>query len=232
MIIFNNIYKEFYWLLLFLAIIFFYISKTNPNILLAIVIIILISYYLYMYLNNLSEKKEIDINKNEISIMKDIADRKEMYTENYYVKIFPKNIKYLFNDDNLMNIITNIRFVKKFDKAKYTDIILYTEKLMKIYIYILSDRYDAETYIQNFMDIRYSILEIFYSLIIVVPDKLNHAYGLDTYKEINKSTNDFLIYSRKMLKTLENYAKIEKGIKYIQDNKYRAYNTLNKHIMP
>jgi hypothetical protein len=73
---------------------------------------------------------------------------------------------------------------------------------------------------------------IFYSLIIVVPDKLNHVYGLDTYKEINKSTNDFLIYSRQMLKTLKNYAKIEKGIKYIQDNKYRAYNTLNNHIMP
>jgi hypothetical protein len=185
-----------------------------------------------MYLNNLSEKKEIDTNKNEISIIKDVADRKEIYTENYYIKNFPKNIKYLLNNDTLMNIITNIRFIKKFDKAKYTDIILYTDKLMKIYIYILSDRYDAETYIPIFMDIRYSILEIFYSLVIVVPGKLNHVYGLDTYEEINKSTNDFLIYTRQMLKTLENYGKIEKGIKYIQDNKYRAYNTLNKHIMP
>lgn len=232
MILFNNIYKEFYIILIILSIIFYYISKINQNKLLALIVIILIIYYVYIYLNDISIKKEDDIEKNEISIIKDVIGRKEISNENYYIKKFPKNIKYLINDDNLMNIITNIRFVRKFDNAKYTDIILLMDTFMKIYIYILSDRYDAEVYIPIFMDIRYSILEILYSLIIVVPDKLKHIYGLDTYKEINKSIEEFLKYSRNMLTILENYGKIGKGIKYIQDNKYRPYNILESHKMP
>ena len=131
-----------------------------------------------------------------------------------------------------MKIITNLRFIRKFDNAKYTDIINLMDKIMKIYIYILSDRYGADIYIPIFMDIRYNILEILYSLIIVVPDKFKHIYGLNSYSEINKSIEEFLKYSRHMLKILENYGKLNKGIIYIQDNKYRPYNSLENNRVP
>lgn len=236
MIIFDNIYKEYYAILLFLAIFFYYISSINQQKILALIVIIILGYYLYNYLDNLSQKRENDISKNNISISQDIQDRikitDEVSNENFYIKNYPKNIKYLLKNKDLMNIITNLRFVRKFDKTKYTDIIVIMDNFIKIYIYILSDRYDADAHIPIFMDLRYNILEILYSLYIVVPDKMNHAYGLDPYSEIKKSTEEFLIYSRDMINTLEKYGKIEKGLKYIQDNKYRASNTLTEHIMP
>ena len=35
-----------------------------------------------------------------------------------------------------------------------------------------------------------------------------------------------------MLKILENYGKLNKGIIYIQDNKYRPYNSLENNRVP
>ena len=232
MILFDNIYVEFYIILIILAIFYYYISSINQSKILALIVIIIIFYYIYVYLNNLSSIRQNDITKNDISITKDVINRKEISNENFYIKNFPKNIKYLLKDNNLMNIVTNLRFIRKFDNAKYTDLINLMDKFMKIYIYILSDRYDAYTYTPIFMDIRYNILEILYSLIIVVPDKFKHIYGLNSYKEIDKSIEEFLKYSRHMLKILENYAKLNKKKLYIQDYKYRPYNSLENNRMP
>ena len=71
-----------------------------------------------------------------------------------------------------MDILFNIRFIKKFDKTRYSNMIIYMDKLMKIYIYILADRYDINIYLPIFTDTKNSIIEIFYSLIFVVPNKI------------------------------------------------------------
>lgn len=129
-----------------------------------------------------------------------------------------------------MDIIININFTKKFDKEKYTNIILYMDKLMKIYMYILSDRYSIYIYMPIFIELRNKIIEIFYSLYVIIPQKLTHTYGFETYDEIKKSLNNFKIYSKEMITIIEKYGKINKNILYIEDTKYKPYNVIKNNI--
>mgnify|MGYP001145820638 CR=1 FL=1 len=96
-------------------------------------------------------------------------------------------------------------------------------KLMKIYIYILSDRYDVYEYIPIFNDIKNDIFEILYSLVFVVPERFKHIYGFNPTEEIEKSLNDFRIKVANMLIVLDNYGKLGKDKKYLDIHIYSPY---------
>ncbi len=232
MIIFDNVINEIYILIILLALLFSFLSATKSNYLIVIIIIILLSYGLYTYIQQLSEFKDKSLQYKNNTLDNDIKERLETNEKIFFIDIFPKQVKYLKKNDELIKIVTNLRFTIKFNKTRYSDIIINMNKLMKIYIYILSNRYDPVQYIPIFVDIRENIIEILYSLIIVIPNKLRHTYGVDTYKEINNSIQDFTIYSRKMLEIIENYAKIHKGINYIPDTYYKTYNFVKDISFP
>jgi hypothetical protein len=227
-----NIYTEFYVAIFTLAFLFFLFSKVNINKLVIVIILILISYALYFYLNTLSANKETNIAYVQNTIDTDIQDRKEVNEKNFYIDKFPKKIKYLKQNTKLVDIITNLRFIRKFNKTIYGDIILNANKLMKVYIYILAGRYDAEVYLSIFTDIKDNILELIQSLIIIIPEKLKHTYGIDTYAEISNSLQEFTQYSQEMLITLEKYAKIHEKKVYIPDTKWKAYNVAKEMFFP
>jgi hypothetical protein len=168
----------------------------------------------------------------ENTLDNDIKDRDKIFNENYYLYKFPQKIKYLKEDDKLVDIITNIRFTILFNKSRYTDIILNMEKLMKVYIYILADRYEANTYIPIFADIRNNIIELMYSMFLLVPNGMKYTYNLNPHKELYKSIDDFIIYSRELLETIGKYAIINKKEIYIPDTKYRTYNSTSVNIFP
>ena len=124
------------------------------------------------------------------------------------------------------------RFIKKFDETRYNNIIVNMNKLMKIYIYILSDRYEINSYLPIFNDIKDNILELLYSIIFVVPDKFKHIYGFNPYQEIEKSTKDFILKYNIMLKVLINYGNIEKKYPHINYEKYKPYEKNKEHYLP
>jgi len=224
----NNYYIGF----LILAIIFYIISKKDVRILLSIIIIIIIGYYIYKYIEQINNK-----NKNQIScknklLNNDIKDRNDINTNNFVLKKFPKKVKFLIKDRKLVELILNIRFVKKFDNAKYTDIINYLDKFMKIYIYILADRYDINESFSTLLDLRYLILEEMYSIFVIIPKDLKYMYGLNPYKEIYKSIDEFNIYSKQLINTIERYAKLEKKLPYIEDSYYRPINKITNKMLP
>jgi len=227
MIQFEYISNEIYIYILFLALFVFILSKINQNYLTIIIISILITFYAYLYFKQLIEDKTNNLKYKENKLEDDIKERLETNEKIFYIDVFPKNVKYLKKNNELIDIITNLRFIIKFNKTIYSDIILNMNKLMKIYIYILSNRYDIVQYIPIFIDIRDNIIELLYSLFIIIPDKMKHTYGVNTYNEIYNSTYGFIIYSRKMLEILENYGKINNKIVYIPDTKYKPYNSLS-----
>jgi hypothetical protein len=162
-----NIIKNYYSAILLLALIFFIISKYNTSILIAMIIIIIFYYYID---NNIkkdnSEKKNIEDVVVE-NIDKGIDTIKELNTNNFYININNGRIKFLKKNKEFLDIINNLKFVKKFDKTRYNNLIIYANKLMKIYVYILSDRYDIYVYMPVFNDIVNDILEILYSFIFI-----------------------------------------------------------------
>ncbi len=227
-------YTYLYICIIFLAIIYNIISYVNINKLVSIIIIIIIGYILIyaIYIND-KNIKENDINSDKI-LDNNLKNLIQPNTDKFYISKIPKNLKYLNKDDKLVKIIENISFIKKFNKSCYTNILINCDKMMKIYIYILSDRYHVDVYLPLILDLRNDILEYMYSLVLIIPIKFKHTYGFDTYLEINKTIKNFIRYSRKMITIIERYGKIDKNIIYLQDTIYRTYNDIkNKYnIMP
>ena len=211
----NNFINNYYTAIIFLAFIFFIISKYNTPILLSIIIIIIIYYYIDTNIKkNISDKNNTEA-KIIDNIDNDIDAIKELNTNNFYININTGNIKFLVKNNEFIDIIKNLRFIKKFDKTRYNNLIILMNKLMKIYIYILSDRYDVYEYIPIFNDIKNDIFEILYSLVFVVPERFKHIYGFNPTEEIEKSLNNFRIKVVSMLTILDNYGKLGKDKKYL-----------------
>lgn len=228
----NNILNYYYAAILFLALIFFIISKYNSSVLIALIIVIIF----YYHIDNNIKQSNATIKNKEDDIVDNIDKRidtiKEINTNNFNININYGNIKFLKKNKEFLDIIHNLRFVKKFDKTRYNNLIIYMNKLMKIYIYILSDRYDIYIYIPIFNDIINDILEILYSFVFVVPDRFKHIYGFNPSEEIDKSIVDFRTKLEKMLIVLNNYGKIEKKKIYIDIYKYNPYEKNKELYLP
>lgn len=233
MIKFDNIYNELYIFALILAALFALFSNIKTNQLISVIIVVILSIIIYFYLESLSVKKDVDLVYNENLLENDIKERSDIANDYiFYIDKFPKKIRYLKESQILMGIVTNLRFTTKFNKTRYTDIILNMNKLMKIYMYILSDRYDAYQFIPIFLDIRENIIEIMYSLFVIIPPTLKHTYGLDPHTEIYSSIYRFNIESRRMLEIIKKYDVIHNGAVYVMDTQYRPYNSIARQFFP
>jgi hypothetical protein len=222
MIIYN-----YYFAILILAIFFYLISNKNPSILLAIIIIIIIGYY---YLNNIYKyNDELKTTyENKIKLIEN-----EIFEQNrpeYDIKKFSKDIKYLDKDNYLVEILLNIRFIKIFDQSKWGALILLFEKLMKYYIYMLSDRYDIKIYFQTFLNLRTTIIKELYSSFVIIPQKLKYIYNLNPFEELEKTIKDFIRHSRKMVIIIEKYGFLNKDIYYLQDTQFKPYDNNNLEV--
>ena len=232
MMIYNDILKKYSYILIILALIYYILSKNNSSILLTIIIIIIAFYYINSYIKDNDEQFKADGIKKVEKIRNEMKDIVELTTDNFYIKKNNKNVKFLIKNKEFMDILFNIRFIKKFDKTRYSNMIINMDKIMKIYIYILADRYDTNTYLPIFTDIKNNVIEIFYSLIFVVPNQFKHIYGFDPQTEIDKSLTDFRNKIKDMLTVITNYAKIGKQIVYINNNKYMPYEKNKEHVLP
>jgi hypothetical protein len=232
MMIYNDILKKYSYILIILALIYYILSKNNSSILLTIIIIIIAFYYINSYIKDNDEQFKADGIKKIEKIRNEMKDIVELTTDNFYIKKNNKNVKFLIKNKEFMDILFNIRFIKKFDKTRYSNMIINMDKIMKIYIYILADRYDTNTYLPIFTDIKNNVIEIFYSLIFVVPNQFKHIYGFDPQTEIDKSLTDFRNKIKDMLTVITNYAKIGKQIVYINNNKYMPYEKNKEHVLP
>jgi uncharacterized protein YxeA len=225
MIIYN-----YYFAIFILAIFFFFISSKSPSILLALIIIIIISYYYFSKIN-INNDNEITTKKNKIKLIENaLKNRKEINISDYIFKSFPNEIKYLNQDNYFIELLLNIRFIKIFDEAKWSNLILLFEKFMKIYIYLLGDRYDINEYFQTFIDIRTNIIKELYSIFIIIPQKMQYSYNLNPFEEVEKTIKNFIKYSRQMIIIIERYAFTKKDIVYLQDTQFKPYDNNNLEV--
>ena len=106
----------------------------------------------------------------------------------------------------------------------------------KVYMYILAERYQCQSYIETFLDLRTNILEIMYQFYIVVPIDFKHIYGVSPYNEIKTSIHDFLKLSRTMIEVLENFCRLDLKNAYFPTTLPTPHDVFNKvvkaHILP
>ena len=103
----NNFINNYYTAIIFLAFIFFIISKYNTPILLSIIIIIIIYYYIDTNIKkNISDKNNTEA-KIIDNIDNDIDAIKELNTNNFYININTGNIKFLVKNNEFIDIINS-----------------------------------------------------------------------------------------------------------------------------
>ena len=228
----KNISDNYYYYIIIIAILFYILTKLQASILISIMIVIVIAYYIdYNIRDELTNNKNKAITVKE-KLRQEVKDVKELNVQSAYVNENNKNLKFLVKNREFLDILHNIRFIKKFDRSRYTNLIVYMDNLMKVYIYILADRYDINTYLPLFNDLKSEVLEIMYSLIFVIPDKFKHIYGFDPHQEIQKSLEDFYKKTNNMITVIRNYSKIGKNEYYINLEKYRPYEVDKELYLP
>lgn len=197
---------NYYFAILILAIIFFLISNKNPSILIAIIIIIIIGYN---YLNKIN-----DYNQNLTTTYENKIQTLDQDTKTTY----------LSNDKNLVELLINIRFIRIFDNDRYSTLIALAEKLTKLYIFMLGNRYDINKHFSSFIITRNELINNLYSSYLIIPNKLRFIYGINSYKELKKTIYDIIKYTRQMIVIIKKYAFEIKDIKYLEDTKYKPSN--------
>jgi hypothetical protein len=224
--------NQYYYIVILFAVLFYILSKHESPILLTIIILFAVFYYYNSYRKDNEAQFKADNSRKEDKIRDEVKDVVELDTDNFYIHKNNKDIKYLVKNKEFMDIVFNIRFTKRFDKTRFSNMIVNMDKLMKIYVYILADRYDANTYLPIFNDIKNNIYEIFYSLIFVVPNQFKHIYGFDPQTEIDKSLSDFRKKIKDMLTVITNYVKIGKQKVYVNNDKYTPYEKNKEYVLP
>jgi len=224
----ENVYAEIYIFAIVISILFYISANMKLQTQIAVIIFIGITVLSWFYLRQLSIGRN-DITQNVINRFdSDIAERKETYDNIFPLTKFPKKLKFLKENKQFIDLMENIRFVIRFDKSRYCDLLNNLNLLMKIYIYVLADRYDPELYIPQFVDVRDNITDMLYSLIMVVPSKFKHIYGVAPHDDIETSIEMFLVKSMEMLETMQRFSKIHKNINYIADSRYKPYNQIRQ----
>jgi len=224
--------NQYYYIVILFAMLFYILSKRESPILLTIIILFAVFYYYNTYRKDNEAQFKAENSRKEDKIRDEVKDVVELATDNFYIHKNNKEIKYLLKNKEFMDILFNIRFIKRFDKTRFSNMIVNMDKLMKIYVYILADRYDTNTYLPIFNDIKNNIYEIFYSLIFVVPNQFKHIYGFDPQTEIDKSLSDFRKKIKDMLTVITNYAKIGKQKVYVNNDKYTPYEKNKEYVLP
>lgn len=194
------------------AILFHQLARAQVPTILAVLVMVLLVWIVYPGAFDVFRSNTIPPPKAQSPLVaadpftRAIEGRKEVATDRYSIKRFSK-LRFLSRNPELAAIAHDLRFVRIYDKARYGDLLLFMDKMQKTYMYILAGRYELQSYVGTFQDLRQSVSEILYSLYFAVPSSFRHSYGFEPYPVIERNTDHFRTLSRKMLSVLENYAK-------------------------
>jgi hypothetical protein len=219
--------------LLCAAVVFYQINQASEKTIMSMLLISVWLVGFFYYYTNI--KKPNDVKEKQLDVI--IPKGKEIATNNYYVKSSPKKgLEYLKNNETLVKITTDLAFVKTFDAQKYEEMCIYMNSYQKVYMYILSERYLAKSYVPTFLDLRENILEIMYQYYVVVPKNFKHIYGVTPYDKIEQSINEFIKLSRTMIEVLENFCRMDLKEQYFPTTNPMPHDQYNekekKHILP
>ena len=208
------------------AILFFILNGLSQNTLLVIVIIVIVIIYLYNIDNNKGNKDKRGIDLNNI-----FEDTKghPLETTNYIIEKNTKDFKYLIKDDDLMNIVKMMRFTKRYDKARYSDLLNQLNTYMKYYIFMLKDRYDIPHFLPLMHDMYMTIIENMYSFYLVLPTKMAHVYGFKPLDRLHECITTFRKRGKIMIDTVKKHGK---NNVHLLDTDIEPYNSRDNLMLP
>jgi len=193
---------------------FYFMRSAQTEVLIGLVVVTL---WAWIALGHLSEKAKAAETSAlaQFSFKKAIQERaaknggaNAVMSDVFEVGRIPRQgLKYVGGNRELVDIINDLDFVNIFDKARYQDMIIHMDKLQKVYAYVLSQRTPVRMGVPVFVDLRDAVLEILYSMYLVVPTKLRHTYGIQPYDTLRNNVRRFHALSDRMLTILRNFSR-------------------------
>lgn len=208
---------EIMGLLLLGAVVFYQLSHADTVTVLSLVVMAILAAASAVYLSHRTEqegrKGASVVQQQEASI----EGRREANVDPYQAARFPRQgrFKHLPRNPRLSAMAHDLLFVRKFDPARFGDLLLLLDKLQKHYVYILGGRYPPAVYLATFLDMRDAVLENLYSMYVVVPMTLKHTFGLMPHEVLRRNIALFTSLSRRMVHTLESYARHQEGDAFV-----------------
>ena len=193
--------------LMILAVITFnQISSFSKQTLLSILVMALIVWIGYKYLMQkaatIQEKQKDDFEFFD----KEGGWQKEVQTNRADVATFPKKgLRFLKQNQSFMEIAKTVVICRMFDRARFSEMLLYMDRCQKVYMYILDGRYRPTEYVPHFLDYCENIQATLYSMYFVIPKNLKHVYGVAPYQQIEQAIEQFTSISHEMLEVLRSY---------------------------
>jgi hypothetical protein len=221
-------YNYLYIYILLLALIYNIINNFDIKTLVSIIIIFIVAYIFYMKIINDKKTNKIEKESIENNINSNLNDFNKKNSLNLTLSKIPNEFKYLLKDEVLTKLVLDIQFIKKFNKSLYLDILIQINKIMKLYIYILSDIYEPKIYIKNIIDLKKSVIDLLESSKLIIPLKYKHLLNINMSKIIDNTIELFKIRITDMLSIIANYSKHHNKDYYIYDNIYiDTYNSVS-----
>ena len=184
MINMNNIFQEenintvFYFIIL-LAFIYSLFSYSKNRKLISIILFLFVLLYIFNehpYFsrnihNSKSDMKLVIVNK----ILKDIREtNKDLVIDNIYtLNKPPKSFMFIEKNPFIIQVIYDLRFLERFNKAEYYKLIILLEYFLKNYYKTIVEEYDYNTVFPTLLTIRKNILNTINDQVFSIPTSLN-----------------------------------------------------------
>lgn len=213
-----NVRNEAVYVAIIGILIFFQLSYANKQTILALILMSILGMVGYRYLYYVDQKKQSE-NKDDTTFFNDeIADRKEVSVEQYFIKKFPnKKLKFFLKNSDLIQIAKDVMILRMFDKARYSDLLNLMNSYQKTYMYILGERYEPVSYVPIFIDLGNAILENMYSIYFVVPVVLKHVYGVYPNEIIERNIEKFTKIHADNIEVLKSFTKKQVAYPYFPE---------------
>jgi hypothetical protein len=209
------------------SLVFYQLSKAKQTTLLAMLVMATGVAAMYFWMQNRSSLPSQSPSQLSID-----PRRREVASDAFNIAtVSKKQLAFLKENQELMRIARDIRFVSVFDKARFEDILIHMDKMQKVYMYILAGRYYPRSYVPTFVDLRALIQEMLYSLVLITPDTFKNVYGIsDPLQVVHRNIDAFTVISRRMLTTLQSYS-ADKGY-IIPEDFFHPYEPSREHRLP
>jgi hypothetical protein len=194
---------------------FHQISSFSKQTLLSILVMALFLWGGVQYLKRKADNLQEQQKNDRTFLDKEGAWRKEVESNRADVATFPrKGFRFLKQNQTFMDIAKMVVICRMFDRARFSELLLYLDRCQKVYMYILDGRFSPTTHVPHFLDVREQVLSTLYSMYFAVPERLKHVYGVAPYEQLSKAIDRFLSISEEMLEVLRSYTNKTAKIPY------------------
>lgn len=159
--------------------IIFYIIIINKNYILSFFIIscFLLIIYFYLQKKENENNKALDIDNYILTLEKNIIGLQIDNSDIFSIHKPPKSLKFLLQNNQLKQIIYDLKQMLIFDKGSYLHLVIYIEYFLKFHYYIMINHYEHIHYLSIIKDIRKKILNITAEFIFNSPNITNNLYN-------------------------------------------------------